>query len=66
MSDIREEYRKLNGQCFRQPQLLRALAEIRVRRWLFPEVDVDDMAKDAIEEGWIKVNGDGTFTVSVT
>lgn len=64
MSTIMESYRALNGQSFRQSQLLHALRRIRLNHWLL-DVDVDDMAKEALADGWITASPDGIFTFTV-
>ncbi len=65
MTTLKEDYRELNGRTFRQEQLLNALRPIRLKQWLFPEFDVEDMAKEALADGWITSNRDGTFTFTV-
>ncbi len=64
MGSLKDSYRALNGRTYRQDSLLDALRKIRLDHWLF-HVDVEEMAKEALEDGWITSNGDGTFTFSV-
>lgn len=65
MGTLKDSYRALNGQTYRQDALLRALRKIRLDHWLFPDVDVEDMAKEALADGWITANEGGIFTFTV-